>query len=113
VRRSGRWIDFQDDYKTLNVEFMETVWWVFGQIAKQDLVYKGMKVRLIGIVALQFSAALLMFGGNKGHHQGGGLPCGHPIVTHKHDLVHKGMKVRLVGIVALQFSAALTICGGN
>lgn len=45
VRRAGRWIDFDNDYKTLNLEFMETVWWVFGQIFKKGLVYKGMKVR--------------------------------------------------------------------
>ena len=44
VRRAGRWIDFDNDYKTLNLEFMETVWWVFSQISKQDLVYRGMKV---------------------------------------------------------------------
>lgn len=45
VKRIGRWIDFKDDYKTLNLEFMETVWWVFGQIFKKGLVYKGMKAR--------------------------------------------------------------------
>lgn len=44
VKRSGRWIDFENDYKTLNMEFMETVWWVFSQISKKGLVYRGMKV---------------------------------------------------------------------
>ena len=45
VRRCGRWIDFRNDYKTLNLEFMESVWWVFGQLHKQGLLYKGQKVR--------------------------------------------------------------------
>ena len=44
MRRAGRWIDFENDYKTLNLDFMETVWWVFSQISKQGLVYRGMKV---------------------------------------------------------------------
>lgn len=29
VKRIGRWIDFEHDYKTLQPEFMESVWWVF------------------------------------------------------------------------------------
>ena len=48
VRRCGRWIDFRNDYKTLNLEFMESVWWVFGQLHKQGLLYKGQKVRCHG-----------------------------------------------------------------
>ncbi|KAM0753633.1 isoleucine-tRNA ligase [Meredithblackwellia eburnea MCA 4105] len=44
VERLGRWIDFDNDYKTLNTSFMESVWWVFGQLWKKDLVYRGMRV---------------------------------------------------------------------
>ena len=44
VWRMGRWIDFQNDYKTLNPSFMESVWWVFQQLFKKGLVYKGFKV---------------------------------------------------------------------
>jgi len=44
VERLGRWIDFDNDYKTLNTPFMESVWWVFGQLWKKDLVYRGLKV---------------------------------------------------------------------
>lgn len=29
VKRMGRWIDFERDYKTLDLNFMESVWWVF------------------------------------------------------------------------------------
>jgi isoleucyl-tRNA synthetase len=44
VTRLGRWIDFKDDYKTMNPEFMESVWWVFSELMKKDLVYQGYKV---------------------------------------------------------------------
>jgi isoleucyl-tRNA synthetase len=44
VTRMGRWIDFQNDYKTLDPEFMESVWWVFKQLHLKGLVYKGLKV---------------------------------------------------------------------
>uniref|UniRef100_A0ACD5UJZ9 Uncharacterized protein n=1 Tax=Avena sativa TaxID=4498 RepID=A0ACD5UJZ9_AVESA len=44
ITRSGRWIDFKDDYKTMDINYMESVWWVFGQLWKKDLVYKGFKV---------------------------------------------------------------------
>ncbi|POY75658.1 putative Isoleucine--tRNA ligase [Rhodotorula taiwanensis] len=44
VERLGRWIDFDNDYKTLNPSFMETVWWVFGQLWQKNLVYRGLKV---------------------------------------------------------------------
>lgn len=44
VERIGRWIDFDNDYKTLNTTFMETVWWVFKQLWEKDLVYRGLRV---------------------------------------------------------------------
>jgi isoleucyl-tRNA synthetase len=44
VTRLGRWIDFENDYKTLNAPFMESVWWVFGQLWEKGLVYRGFKV---------------------------------------------------------------------
>ncbi|KAK9864727.1 hypothetical protein WJX84_010606 [Apatococcus fuscideae] len=44
VWRMGRWIDFKNDYKTLNPSFMESVWWVFQQLFNKGLVYKGFKV---------------------------------------------------------------------
>ena len=40
----GRWIDFDNDYKTLNTSFMESIWWVFGELFKKGLVYKGLRV---------------------------------------------------------------------
>eukprot|EP01098_Paradermamoeba_levis_P007549 TRINITY_DN3122_c0_g1_i1.p1 TRINITY_DN3122_c0_g1~~TRINITY_DN3122_c0_g1_i1.p1 ORF type:complete len:789 (-),score=193.95 TRINITY_DN3122_c0_g1_i1:891-3257(-) len=44
VKRLGRWIDFKNDYKTLDPSFMESVWWVFKQIFDKGLVYRSWKV---------------------------------------------------------------------
>ncbi|TFY83550.1 hypothetical protein EWM64_g468 [Hericium alpestre] len=44
VERMGRWIDFDNDYKTLNTSFMESVWWAFKQLFDKDLVYRGLRV---------------------------------------------------------------------
>lgn len=44
VERMARWIDFDNDYKTLNPTFMETVWWVFKQLFEKGQVYRGQKV---------------------------------------------------------------------
>jgi isoleucyl-tRNA synthetase len=44
VTRLGRWIDFENDYKTMDVTFMESVWWVFRQLFDKGLVYQGYKV---------------------------------------------------------------------
>lgn len=44
VSRLGRWIDFENDYKTLDTTFMESIWWVFKQLYEKGLVYKGFRV---------------------------------------------------------------------
>jgi len=44
VTRLGRWIDFENDYKTMDPTFMESVWWVFRQLFDKGLVYQGYKV---------------------------------------------------------------------
>ncbi|CAG2181444.1 unnamed protein product, partial [Oppiella nova] len=44
VTRMGRWIDFDNDYKTLYPTYMESVWWVFRELHNKGLVYKGVKV---------------------------------------------------------------------
>ena len=44
VKRIGRWISFENDYKTMHLSFMESVWWVFGQLHAKGLVYRGFKV---------------------------------------------------------------------
>ncbi len=44
IRRLGRWVDFDNDYKTLDKSFMESVWWTFGQLWEKNLVFKGFRV---------------------------------------------------------------------
>jgi isoleucyl-tRNA synthetase len=44
VTRLGRWIDFDNDYKTMDPNFMESIWWVFSQLYEKGLVYRGYKV---------------------------------------------------------------------
>ncbi|MBI3247607.1 MAG: isoleucine--tRNA ligase [Deltaproteobacteria bacterium] len=44
VRRMGRWVDFRNDYRTMDLSFMETVWWIFKQMWDRGLVYQGHKV---------------------------------------------------------------------
>lgn len=44
VNRMGRWVDFDHTYRTMDLNFMESVWWVFKQLFDQGLVYEGFKV---------------------------------------------------------------------
>jgi isoleucyl-tRNA synthetase len=44
VGRMGRWVDFSHTYHTMDKSFMESVWWVFGELYKKGLVYEGFKV---------------------------------------------------------------------
>uniref|UniRef100_A0A0W0FH74 Isoleucine--tRNA ligase, cytoplasmic n=1 Tax=Moniliophthora roreri TaxID=221103 RepID=A0A0W0FH74_MONRR len=44
VERMGRWIDFDNDYKTLNPTFMESCWWAFSELYKKGMVYRGLRV---------------------------------------------------------------------
>ena len=59
MKRIGRWIDFENDYKTLDPTFMESVWWVFGELYKKGLVYRGFKVRMLGSACLAPGAKIL------------------------------------------------------
>jgi len=46
VRRIGRWIEFKNSYKTMDLSYMESVWWAFKELWKKKLVYEGRKVLL-------------------------------------------------------------------
>ncbi|MCL4405509.1 class I tRNA ligase family protein [Patescibacteria group bacterium] len=46
IRRLGRWVEFDDSYKTMDSTYMESVWWAFKEIYKKGLVYEGRKVLL-------------------------------------------------------------------
>ena len=42
--RIGRWVDFENDYKTMDATYMESVWWGFKQLWDRGLIYKTFKV---------------------------------------------------------------------
>lgn len=44
ITRLGRWIDFKDDYRTMEPWYMESVWWVFKSLFDKGLIYRSFKV---------------------------------------------------------------------
>lgn len=44
VNRSGRWVDFDGGYKTMNLSYMESVIWVFKELYKKGLLYEDYRV---------------------------------------------------------------------
>ncbi|MCC7077119.1 MAG: class I tRNA ligase family protein, partial [Acidimicrobiia bacterium] len=44
VTRQARWVDFEDDYKTMDLSYMESVIWVFKRLYDMGLVYEANKV---------------------------------------------------------------------
>jgi len=40
----GRWVDFANDYKTMDKDFMETIWWVFSELWKQGRIYRAHRI---------------------------------------------------------------------
>ncbi|MFF1879093.1 isoleucine--tRNA ligase [Leifsonia sp. NPDC058230] len=44
VTRQARWVDFDNDYKTLDVTYMESVIWAFKQLHEKGLAYEGYRV---------------------------------------------------------------------
>ena len=42
--RLGRWIDFKNQYKTMDLSFMNSVWWVFKQLFDKGRIYEGVKI---------------------------------------------------------------------
>ncbi len=45
VSRMGRWVDFDNEYKTMDLTFMESVWWVFKQCFDKGLIYQGYRIQ--------------------------------------------------------------------
>jgi isoleucyl-tRNA synthetase len=41
ISRLGRWVDFDNDYKTMEKPYMETIWWVLASLWEQGLLYEG------------------------------------------------------------------------
>jgi isoleucyl-tRNA synthetase len=46
IDRIGRWVDFKGSYKTMDKEFMESVWWAFKKLYENGKIYEGEKVLL-------------------------------------------------------------------
>lgn len=44
MKRLGRWVDMDDEYRTMDLNFMESVWAVFKKLWDKGLVYEGRKV---------------------------------------------------------------------
>lgn len=44
VDRIGRWVDFKGAYKTMDKEYMESVWWAFKNLYEKGKIYEGEKV---------------------------------------------------------------------
>ncbi|HEY7947840.1 MAG TPA: isoleucine--tRNA ligase, partial [Acidimicrobiales bacterium] len=44
VTRQARWVDFADDYKTMDLPYMESVMWAFKALWEKDLMYEGERV---------------------------------------------------------------------
>jgi isoleucyl-tRNA synthetase len=44
IHRIGRWVDFEGGYKTMDVNYIESVWWAFKQLYEKGYLYKGEKI---------------------------------------------------------------------
>lgn len=44
IDRIGRWVDFDNCYRTMNKDFMESVWWAFKTLYEKGKIYEGEKV---------------------------------------------------------------------
>ncbi|MFA5773089.1 MAG: class I tRNA ligase family protein [Candidatus Paceibacterota bacterium] len=44
IDRMGRWVDFNNSYKTMDNTFIESVWWALGEMNKKELLYEGVRV---------------------------------------------------------------------
>ena len=41
ITRLGRWVDFDNDYKTMDAGYMESIWWVMKSLHEKGLLYEG------------------------------------------------------------------------
>jgi isoleucyl-tRNA synthetase len=44
IERVGRWVEFRGAYKTMDPEFMESVWWAFSELYEKGKIYEGEKI---------------------------------------------------------------------
>jgi isoleucyl-tRNA synthetase len=86
ITRLGRWVDFDNDYKTMDGDYMETIWWVMKSLWEKGLLYEGYYILpYCPRCATVLSAHELNLGGYRDVHdpaitvrfkviKGGGLP---------------------------------------
>jgi len=43
IKRFGRWVDMENPYRTMDLDFMESVWWVFKELWDEGLIYEDYK----------------------------------------------------------------------
>jgi len=46
IDRIGRWVEFKNAYKTMDKDYMESVWWAFSELHKKGLIYEDVRVSL-------------------------------------------------------------------
>lgn len=44
ITRMGRWVDFEHGYRTMDTDYMESIWWVFKSLYDKGLIYKGYNI---------------------------------------------------------------------
>lgn len=44
IERLGRWVEFRGAYKTMDAEYMESVWWAFKKLYEEGKIYEGEKI---------------------------------------------------------------------
>ena len=44
ITRMGRWVDFEHGYRTMDKDYMESVWWVFKTLYDKGLIYEGYNI---------------------------------------------------------------------
>jgi isoleucyl-tRNA synthetase len=82
ITRTGRWVDFDDNYKTMDPDYMESVWWVFKALFDRGLIYEGYYI-------LPYSPALATPLSNFEVNQGGYQDVVDPAITVKFELVEE------------------------
>ena len=46
IGRIGRWVDYKNSYRTMDKEYMESVWWAFKELYEKDLIYEDTRISL-------------------------------------------------------------------
>ncbi|MCH3916372.1 MAG: isoleucine--tRNA ligase [Spirochaetia bacterium] len=44
IKRMGRWVDFEHGYRTMDKDYMESIWWVFKSLYDKGLIYEGYNI---------------------------------------------------------------------